>query len=108
MEAERDFYIETVQKILLKHKGTYEGKMMSSPGVKYNNKVFVFYLKKEMIFRLGDEFSPLAYNIKNPRLLDPFKNKPPLKGWFIVDFNQKDRWEELSELAYEFVKTLKK
>ncbi|MDA3952458.1 MAG: hypothetical protein PF485_02355 [Bacteroidales bacterium] len=107
MEKERVFYNELVEKIISNFKGTYEGKMMSSPGVKFNNKVFVFYFKKDMVFRLGDEFSPLAFAIKNPRLLDPFKNKPPLKGWFVIGYDQKDRWEELSDLAFEFVKTLK-
>lgn len=107
MDIEREFYNKTIKKILITHSGTYEGKMMSSPGVKYNNKVFVFYFKKDMVFRLGDEFSPLTNNIKNPRLLNPFKNKPPLKGWYVIDFEQKDKWENLSELAYNFVKTLK-
>ncbi len=107
MEQEKVFYEKVVQHILETYKGTYEGKMMSAPGVKYNDKVFVFYYKKDMVFRLGDEFSPLAHNIKNPRLLNPFKNKPPLKGWFIIEYDQKNRWEELSGLAYEFVKTLK-
>lgn len=107
MEQEEVFYEKIVQHILETYEGTYEGKMMSAPGVKYNDKVFVFYYKKDMVFRLGDEFSPLAHNIKNPRLLNPFKNKPPLKGWFIIGYDQKDRWEELSDLAYEFVKTLK-
>ena len=51
MEQERVFYEKVVQHILETYKGTYEGKMMSAPGVKYNDKVFVFYYKKDMVFR---------------------------------------------------------
>lgn len=107
MEIEREKYNEIVKMILENFQGTYEGKMMSSPGVKYNNKVFVFYYNKDMVFRLGPEFNPVQYDIRVPRLLNPFKNKPPLKGWYMIGFEESEKWETLSELAYEFVKTLK-
>jgi len=107
MKKEKALFDQIIKNVVLKYPDTCEGKMMSSPGIKYKDKVFAFYYKKEMVFRLGEEFSPLAYCIKNPRLLNPFKNKPPLKAWFIIDYSQNDRWEELSLLAYDFVKTLK-
>jgi len=34
------------------------GKMMSSPGIKYKNKVFAFYYKDRMVFCLGKDFDP--------------------------------------------------
>ena len=34
-----------------------EGKMMSSPGIKYKNKVFAFYYNEKMIFPAGTGFS---------------------------------------------------
>ena len=106
MDIEKVKYNEIVTKVLNKCEGTYEGKMMSSPGVKYNDKVFIFYFKKEMTFRLGKDFNLADYGIKDIKLLNPFKNKPPLKGWFVISYDEHDKWEELAYKAYEFAKTL--
>ena len=69
------------------------GKMMSSPGLKYKDKVFAFYHRESMRFRLGPNFDPVK--------------KPPLKGWFIVEKYESDTWDKLAEIALEFTKTLK-
>jgi len=81
-----------------------QGKMMSSPGIKYKNKVFAFYYKEHMVFRLGKNFEPLSLSIVNYSLLDPFKNKPPMAGWFQIPFIEKDKWEVLSRLAMNTLK----
>ncbi|MEO7911966.1 MAG: hypothetical protein ABIV47_20165 [Roseiflexaceae bacterium] len=60
------------------------GKMMSSPGIRYNNKVFAFYYRKAMVFRLGWEFDPKTMGIHDYQLLSPFKMKPPLVDWFEI------------------------
>jgi hypothetical protein len=81
--------------------------MMSSPGLKYNNKVFAFYHKGNMGFRLGPQFSPPQHGIKFAKPLSPFKTKPPLKGWYVIDQIEKDLWPVLAEMALEFTMTLK-
>jgi hypothetical protein len=81
-----------------------KGKMMSAPGIKYKNKVFAFYYKKEMIFRLGSNFDPTEHNIKNCRLLNPFKNKAPMKNWFQISCSEKERWNELAKEALKVLK----
>ena len=83
------------------------GKMMSAPGLKFKSKVFAFFHKDEMGFRLGPNFNPEKMGISNAKPLSPFKKKPPLKGWFIIEHYESDTWELLSELALEFTKTLK-
>ncbi len=78
------------------------GKMMSSPGLKYKDKVFAFYQNKEMGFRLGPGFDPDEFGLKEVRLLSPFKTKPPLTGWFMVDQRESEHWEELTNMALDF------
>ena len=83
------------------------GKMMSAPGLKFKDKVFAFFHKNSMGFRLGPNFNPEKMGISNAKPLSPFKKKPPLKGWFIIEHYESDDWELLSELALEFTKTIK-
>lgn len=83
------------------------GKMMSSPGLKFKDKVFSFYHKETMGFRLGPNFDPEKMGVKNAKPLSPFKKKPPLKGWFIIEKYESNSWDVLTEMALEFTKTLK-
>ncbi len=85
----------------------HAGKMMSSPGLKYTDKVFAFFYKNEMGFRLGPDFNPDKMRISNAKPLSPFKKKPPLKGWFIIEHDEIDTWETLSKMALEFTKSIK-
>lgn len=78
--------------------------MMSSPGIRYIKKVFAFYYHDQMVFRLGKQFKPESVKLKSYTLLNPFKNKPPMSGWFQVPFSQKQLWEKLSYLALENIK----
>ncbi len=82
------------------------GKMMSSPGLTCNGKVFAFIGKEGMGFRLGLAFDPVAFGLRNPKPLNPFKTKPPLKGWYIVAEAEQDKWEALAARALEFTRTL--
>jgi hypothetical protein len=77
------------------------GKMMSSPGIRYNNKVFAFYYHDGMVFRLGRDFDPTTVGIHDYRLLSPFKTKPPLVDWFEIPPAHMQQWEELARLALQ-------
>lgn len=83
------------------------GKMMSAPGLKYKDKVFAFLTKDSaMGFRLGEDFDIKKAGLKNPKPLSPFKTKPPLKGWLIVDYEEHAHWEQLTENALNYTKEL--
>ncbi len=82
------------------------GRMMSSPGLKYGDKVFAFQAKEGMGFRLGRDFDPAAHGKINFEPLNPFKTKGPLKGWYTVSEDQSDAWEELASSALAFTRTL--
>lgn len=79
------------------------GKMMSSPGITYKNKVFAFYYNKQMVFRLGKEFDPKSFQLTEYSLLNPFKNKPPLAGWLQITYADKDKWEKLAKHALHLI-----
>ena len=103
-----DALFETISsKLSSKYPGVSIGKMMSSPGLKFQDKVFAFYHNKSMGFRLGASFDPEKFGLKNFKPLSPFKKKPPLKGWFIIDNLESDVWELLSEKALDFTITIK-
>ncbi|MEZ4949731.1 MAG: hypothetical protein R2879_14885 [Saprospiraceae bacterium] len=78
-----------------------KGKMMSSPGLKYKGKVFAFYHDEQMGFKLGEEFAPDTYGIEKWGYLSPFKNKPPMRAWFMVPSSESRHWETLANLALE-------
>lgn len=91
---------------VLQNDDVQHGKMMSSPALKCSGKVFAFHGRDGMGFRLGPEFDPRTCGLKNPKPLNPFKTKPPLKGWVIVDGNEKDKWEAVAAKALEYTRTL--
>ncbi|MEM9078505.1 MAG: hypothetical protein AAGC43_15795 [Bacteroidota bacterium] len=75
-----------------------EGKMMSSPAIHFNKKVFAFFSKKnKMVFKLGTTLT----SISGAELVEfnPFKNKGPLTGWYEADYVDHAIWEELTEMA---------
>lgn len=94
--------------LIKKHKDVHEGKMMSSAAIKVNDKVFSFFHKGEMGFRLGNQFDPSAHSIHHWHPLSPFKTKPPLKGWFIVSNEEVEKWTELCHMALDYTRSLKK
>jgi hypothetical protein len=77
------------------------GKMMSSPGIRYKDKVFAFAYRDAMVFRLGRGFDPATLGVREYRLLAPFKTKPPLLDWFEVGPAHRQQWEELARVALE-------
>ena len=99
MNEEEKLFNSISRKLVAEDGDITSGKMMSSPGIKFKNKVFVFYYKNEMTFRLGKDFILDSEGIKDFRLLNPFKNNPPLAGWFQISYAESEKWEKLARLA---------
>ena len=99
MEKEAALFEKIAAKVTEEHRDVAPGKMMSSPSIRYKNKVFAFYHQKEMVFRLGKAFKPKNFKIKKFSLLSPFKNKPPMAGWFQIPFTENRKWENLARRA---------
>ncbi len=82
-----------------------EGKMMSSPAIHYNKKVFAFFSRKhKMVFKLGKDY-PLDKLGVEVSKFNPFKKKKPLAGWYEVDFAHHQKWETLTIKALEQIKS---
>ena len=101
--AEKRLY-EIAENLMKKESNVTLGKMMSSPGIKYKNKVFAFYYNKEMVFKLGKEFDPASFKIEKFSYLSPFKNKPPMMAWFVITLEDEDKWEALAGEALKIMK----
>ena len=76
-------------------------KMMSSPGIRYRNKVIAFFYHEAMVFKLGRAFDAERFGLHEYQLLSPYKTKPPLRDWFEISATHSDRWEELTRLALQ-------
>lgn len=99
MDKEEALFGKIVETLSGESRHVAPGKMMSSPGITHKGKVFAFYHKKEMVFRLGKAFAPEKFKLKEWSLLNPFKNKPPLAGWFQVPSAERRKWEKLARQA---------
>lgn len=76
------------------------GKMMSSPALKYKGKVFAFFWNNQMTFKLGKGRDLEAeFGISDYEFLSPFKNKPPMNGWYVVPSQYADQWSALTQEA---------
>lgn len=78
------------------------GKMMSSPGLLFGGKVFAFFWNDRMVYKLGKAFDPKANGIEQWEYLQPFRNKGPMKGWYVIA--DTDHWERLALEALQHVK----
>jgi hypothetical protein len=86
-------------------KGVERGKMMSADALTYAGKVFVFFSTKGggtgLGCRLGRDYPFDQLKLSQIRHLAPFKTKPPMKDWILVDYCDADRWHELVRIALE-------
>lgn len=106
MTDSEKYFMEIRQDFLINNSTSCEAKMMNAPGIGFNKKVFAFYYQEAMVFKLGKNFDPGAVGIKNWDFLNPFKNKAPMKAWFIIPFKGgNEYWERLTQMSFEFITT---
>src|SRR5262245_45582990 len=77
------------------------GKMLSAPGIRYQEKVFAFFARDRLMVRLGRGFDPAAMGVHEYQLLAPFKTKPPLLDWFEISADCIEQWEALARVALQ-------
>ena len=81
------------------------GNMMSSPGIKYKNKVIAFYHRDEMVFRIGKGADFVKLGIRKTKFLSPFKSKPQMTGWICLGYGERVIWEKISRAALDVMKS---
>jgi len=104
MDKEETLYRKIAAALAGESRLVREGRMMSSPAVTYKGKVFAFYHKQKMVFRLGKDFDPAAHKLKDFGPLNPFKRKGPLTGWLEVFPSERRKWERLARAALAHMK----
>jgi len=95
---EKEFEV-IVQELTQMFDGVTRGKMMHSPGIKSNNKVFAFYHQQAMTFKLGKRTDSYLLQYPESTYLSPFKSKPPMKGWLVVPAKYAQAWKALAKEA---------
>ena len=103
MNKEEDYFHMIAEKLSKEYRLVKTGKMMSSPGISFKKKFFAFYYKKEITLKLGKDFVPKEYGIKNWKYLNPFKKKGPMKNWYQLPYSEKKNWKKLSIQAMNFL-----
>jgi len=101
MDSSEKIFNSIGEKLSKENANVSIGKMMSSPGIKYKDKVFAFYYKEQMVFKLGRDFDLPSIGINSYSLLSPFKTKPPLADWFEIPYEYENKWEELARIAMQ-------
>lgn len=92
--------------------GVSKSKMFGMPSIKVNGKAFACLNGDSMIFKLTDapqagrsgELS-MALALEGAKLFDPMGGRP-MKEWASVPVNQADHWQELAEVALDYVREL--
>ncbi len=102
-----DKFKQITERLASQNADVHPGKMMSSPGLKLNDKVFAFYHEEAMCFRLGKDFEPEKFGLTTASFLSPFKTKPPLKAWYFIEKEEIGFWEELADMALAFTREIK-
>ncbi len=92
-------FTEITNKLSSENESVESGKMMSSPGITYKGKVFTFFYKEKMIFRLGKDFDIDKEGVSEYELFNPFKNKPPMKDWFVISESYQSKWKTFANIA---------
>lgn len=105
MREEQLYFEELREKITAGDMTLAAGKMMSSPAIVYQEKVFCFLNRKfKMVFKLGKGFD--LDQLPHPAAeFSPFKNKKPLSGWYEVDFECANHWEALAHQSLRQLKS---
>lgn len=105
MEAQTRTFETIRDELINEHAEVTAGPMMSSPGIKYNGKVFAFLSKSGgMVFKLGKDFNHDDQDFEVTPF-NPFKNKGPLAGWFEVSFDLHHLWKPLTEEALKLIQS---
>ena len=95
-------------RLVLMEDGVEYGKMMSSPAVTFNGKVFAFFNDSDFLrgvgVRLGRDHDIDGEGLTGWQPLSPFKTKPPLKDWFVIGPDDTEHWDRLARAALKVMR----
>jgi hypothetical protein len=83
-----------------------EGKMFGALCIKApNGKAFVLFKKDNIAFKLAEPLLQETLSLSGARIFDPADGRP-MKGWAQLPYSYAEKWPELAQNAFNFVKTL--
>lgn len=92
-------FSEVASRLAATEDGVEPGRMMSSPGVVYRGRVFCFFYDSAMVFKLGKDADTSMPDLRGWQWLNPFKNKGPMKAWYVVPLQDPAQWDRLARAA---------
>jgi hypothetical protein len=100
MTKEEKIYNE----IGLSLEGAQQGQMFGKPCFKINEKTFVCFFEKSMVFKLSGNFLSIALSLEGSQLFDPSGNRRPMKEWVQIPSAHRDKWAKYAKAAMDYVK----
>ena len=101
MTKAENVFQNILSELMKEEENVIPGNMMRADGIKYKTKVFAFFHQEKMGLRLGKDFDPEPHGITRFEYLSPFKNKPPMKAWFMIEEEFASKWKDLTRIAFE-------
>lgn len=86
---------------LLTHKDVERGTMMRRPALRYRGTVFAFLTKLHGpgLAAKTESADLEALGVTNAKVLQPFKKKAPMRGWYVVPPSDKAAWLNVTQAA---------
>ncbi len=80
-----------------------KSQLFGKPCFKIGGKAFVCLFQNEMVFKLTGTDHEKALGLNASKLFDPSGKNRPMKEWVQVSFENKEKWEEFTMAAMQYV-----
>lgn len=84
--------------------GSEESQMFGKPCFKIFGKAFTCFYENSMVFKLKGNTHKEALSLNGSNLFDPSGKNRPMKEWVQVPFEHSEKWHELANDAYNYIR----
>jgi len=106
MSEEERLFSAIVNRLCMTSSEIKPRKMMRSPAVAYNGKVFAFLSKEKYLVCKFGAIDTDIYPFKIEKF-NPFQDKRKFSGWYQIPFSDNDYWIILAKMALKIMKNKK-
>lgn len=83
-------------------RGSISGNLFGKACFKLNNKAFLCFIEKDMVFKLKGSAHIEAMGLENTKLFDPSGKGRPMKEWVQVGYEHHHLWEKFALEAQKY------
>lgn len=83
-------------------RGSVAGNLFGKPCYKLNNKAYLCFFEKSMVFKLKGSAHKEALELESSILFDPSGKGRPMKEWVQVSYKHKDLWSNFALQAKKY------